>query len=42
MISHFFIHRPKFAFVISIVITLVGLISLATLPVSMFPADCSA
>ncbi len=37
MISHFFIHRPKFAFVISIVITLVGLISLATLPVSMFP-----
>ena len=37
MISQFFINRPKFAFVISIVITLVGLIALATLPVSMFP-----
>ncbi|WP_257297316.1 efflux RND transporter permease subunit [Endozoicomonas sp. YOMI1] len=37
MISQFFINRPKFAFVISIVITLVGLISLTTLPVSMFP-----
>ncbi|WP_067584945.1 efflux RND transporter permease subunit [Endozoicomonas ascidiicola] len=37
MISQFFIDRPKFAFVISIVITLVGLISLSTLPVSQFP-----
>ena len=37
MISQFFINRPKFAFVISIVITLVGLIALATLPVSQFP-----
>lgn len=37
MISQFFISRPKFAFVISIVITLVGLIALQTLPVSMFP-----
>ncbi|USE35027.1 efflux RND transporter permease subunit [Endozoicomonas sp. SCSIO W0465] len=37
MISQFFINRPKFAFVISIVITLVGLIALNTLPVSMFP-----
>ncbi|MGB0360097.1 MAG: efflux RND transporter permease subunit, partial [Endozoicomonas sp.] len=37
MISQFFINRPKFAFVISIVITLVGLISLSTLPVSQFP-----
>lgn len=37
MISQFFINRPKFAFVISIVITLVGLIALSTLPVSMFP-----
>ncbi|WBA83189.1 efflux RND transporter permease subunit [Endozoicomonas sp. GU-1] len=37
MISQFFINRPKFAFVISIVITMVGLISLTTLPVSMFP-----
>ena len=37
MFSQFFINRPKFAFVISIVITLVGLIALNTLPVSMFP-----
>ena len=37
MISQFFINRPKFAFVISIVITLVGLISLMTLPVSQYP-----
>ncbi|PJE80391.1 Efflux pump membrane transporter BepG [invertebrate metagenome] len=37
MISQFFINRPKFAFVISIVIVMVGLISLRTLPVTMFP-----
>ncbi|MRI32042.1 hydrophobe/amphiphile efflux-1 family RND transporter [Endozoicomonas sp. OPT23] len=37
MISQFFINRPKFAFVISIVITLVGLIALKTLPVAQFP-----
>ena len=37
MFSQFFINRPKFAFVISIVITLVGLIALNTLPVSQFP-----
>ena len=37
MISQFFIHRPKFAFVISIVITLVGLISMLTLPVAQYP-----
>ncbi|KEQ19587.1 efflux RND transporter permease subunit [Endozoicomonas numazuensis] len=37
MISQFFIHRPKFAFVISIVITLVGMISMLTLPVAQFP-----
>ena len=37
MISQFFIHRPKFAFVISILVTLVGLLSLLKLPVSMFP-----
>ena len=37
MFSAFFIDRPKFAFVISIVITLAGLISLATLPVDQFP-----
>ena len=32
MISRFFIERPRFAFVISIVITLAGLISILTLP----------
>ncbi len=37
MFSQFFINRPKFAFVISIVITMVGLISLMTLPVAMYP-----
>jgi len=37
MFSTFFIDRPKFAFVISIVITLAGLISLWTLPVDQFP-----
>lgn len=37
MISHFFIRRPKFAFVISIVITLAGLLSAPLLPVSQFP-----
>ena len=37
MISKFFIHRPRFAFVISIVITLVGLIAIFNLPVAQFP-----
>ncbi|MDN3637309.1 multidrug efflux RND transporter permease subunit [Simiduia curdlanivorans] len=37
MISKFFIHRPKFAFVISIVITLAGSLSLMTLPVNLYP-----
>ncbi len=37
MISKTFIHRPKFAFVISIIITLGGLISLGILPVNMYP-----
>ncbi|WP_461538164.1 efflux RND transporter permease subunit [Spongorhabdus nitratireducens] len=37
LFSHFFIRRPKFAFVISIVITLAGLLSLFTLPVNMYP-----
>lgn len=37
MFSLFFINRPKFAFVISIVITLGGLISLPLLPISEFP-----
>ncbi len=37
MISKTFIARPKFALVISIVITLAGLISMALLPVNMYP-----
>ncbi len=37
MISAFFIDRPKFAFVVSIIITLAGLISLATLPIDQYP-----
>lgn len=38
MISAFFINRPKFALVISIVITLAGLISLVQLPVAEYPS----
>ncbi len=37
MLSAFFIDRPKFAFVISIVITLTGLISILVLPVAQYP-----
>jgi len=37
MISKIFINRPKLALVISIVITLAGLISLGLLPVNMYP-----
>lgn len=37
MFSQFFIRRPKFAFVISIFITLVGLLSVNALPVAQFP-----
>ena len=37
MISKTFINRPKFAFVISIVITLAGLIAMNILPVNMYP-----
>lgn len=36
-ISHFFIDRPKFAIVISIVITLVGSLAIITLPVAQYP-----
>lgn len=35
--SKFFINRPKFAFVISIVITLAGVLALTGLPVAQFP-----
>ena len=37
MISHFFIDRPIFASVISIVIVLVGLAAMATLPIAQYP-----
>ncbi len=37
MLSAFFIDRPKFAFVISIVITLAGLVALTQLPIAEFP-----
>ncbi len=37
MIAHFFIHRPIFAWVISLVIMLVGLGSIMTLPVEQYP-----
>lgn len=37
MISAFFIDRPRFAFVISIVITLAGLIALRVIPVGEYP-----
>ncbi len=37
MLSRFFIHRPIFASVISIVIVIAGLVSQATLPIAKFP-----
>ena len=37
MLSHFFIRRPIFAAVISIVIMLVGIISMLTLPIARYP-----
>ena len=37
MISHFFISRPIFASVISILVTLTGAISLLTLPIAQYP-----
>ena len=37
MISSVFIRRPRFAFVISIVITIAGIIAYGALPVSQFP-----
>ena len=37
MISKTFIERPKFAFVISIVISIAGLIAMTVLPVNMYP-----
>ena len=37
MFSAFFIDRPKFAFVIAIVVVLAGLLALTQLPVAEFP-----
>ncbi|MCQ2364580.1 MAG: efflux RND transporter permease subunit [Akkermansia sp.] len=37
MFSEFFIHRPKFAFVVSILMMLAGLICLSKMPVSEYP-----
>ena len=37
MLSRFFIHRPIFASVISIVIMIAGVVSLSALPVAKFP-----
>jgi HAE1 family hydrophobic/amphiphilic exporter-1 len=37
MISRFFIERPKFSFVVSIVITLAGFIAMLALPVTQYP-----
>src|SRR5712671_4722475 len=37
MISDLFIDRPRLAFVVSIVITLAGLIAMAQIPVAQFP-----
>ncbi|MCW8873093.1 efflux RND transporter permease subunit [Pseudomonadota bacterium] len=37
MFSAFFIERPKFAFVISIVITVAGLVAIGALPVALYP-----
>lgn len=37
MSSHFFIDRPIFASVLSIIIVVIGLVSLQTLPVAQFP-----
>ena len=37
MLSSFFIHRPNFAIVIAIVITLAGLVSFTAIPVAQYP-----
>ena len=37
MTSHFFIQRPIFASVLSIIIVVVGLVALQALPVAQFP-----
>ena len=37
MISSVFIHRPRLAIVISVVISIAGVIALGALPVAQFP-----
>ena len=37
MFSKFFIERPKFAFVVSIVITIAGLVAMGALPIALYP-----
>jgi hydrophobic/amphiphilic exporter-1 (mainly G- bacteria), HAE1 family len=37
MFSNLFIDRPRLAFVVSIVITLAGLIAMCFIPVAQFP-----
>ncbi len=37
MFSKFFIERPRFAFVVSIIIVIAGLVSIPLLPVSLYP-----
>ena len=37
MFSRFFIERPRFAMVISIVLTLAGAIAVFSLPISLYP-----
>ena len=37
MFSSFFIHRPRFAGVISIVMVILGLLAIVVLPVSQYP-----
>ncbi|HSU07463.1 MAG TPA: efflux RND transporter permease subunit, partial [Acetobacteraceae bacterium] len=37
MLSGFFIHRPKFAIVIAVAITLAGLLALTVIPVARYP-----
>ena len=37
MFAKFFIHRPRFAIVISLILCLAGIIALRTLPIALYP-----
>src|SRR3978361_358233 len=37
MFSNFFIHRPNFAIVIAVVITIAGLVALSAIPIAQYP-----